>query len=41
MKMKFNDFLTFIYYKAYIKYTPKVSKFTQNLFTTRTSQKHY
>ena len=41
MKMNLKDFLTFIYRKVDIKYTTKVPKPTQNLFTRRTSQKHH
>ena len=41
MKMNLNDFLTFNYCKFHIKYTPKVSTPTQNLFTTKNSQKHH
>ena len=39
--MNLNDFQTFIYFGVHIKYIPKVTKLTQNLFTTITSQKHH
>ena len=37
--MNLNDFQNFINCGVHIKYIPKVTKLTQNLFTTRTSQK--